>query len=118
MANTNSIDRPRSLRQALDQHMAGRVLRAARTVAPDGRFGDRKVFISAIWEALQVQDQLLVEGSTLESFKEWLLVQNRLGTLELARLDLTPALSPAQFAHNQASETRTGSATFHCLVVE
>lgn len=80
---------------------------AAKVKAP-GRFGDRKVFVSALWQ--RVGNTL---GMSLDAFKQWLVVQHRAGVLQLARADLVAAMDPDLVA---ASEIRFGNATFHFLV--
>jgi hypothetical protein len=47
-----------------------------------GRFGDRKVFVSALWR--RVGRTL---GMSLDEFKQWLLAQQRTSALQLARAD-------------------------------
>ena len=73
-----------------------------------GRFGDRKVFVSALWE--RVGDEL---GMSLAEFKQWLVAQHRAGTLRLARADLVAAMDPELVA---SSEIRDRIAEFHFVV--
>lgn len=81
--------------------------------ARDGVFGDRKVFISTIWDALHA----LPRWSTLDryDFKAQLVEAHRKRELVLARADLVAAMDPELVA---ASETRADGATFHFVVRE
>jgi hypothetical protein len=81
--------------------------------ARDGVFGDRKVFISTIWDALHA----LPRWSALErdDFKAKLVEAHRKRELVLARADLVAAMDPEFVA---ASETRADGATFHFVVRE
>ena len=77
--------------------------------ACDERFGDRKVFISAIWT--QLAD---TRGSlTLNEFKARLILALRAGHLELARADLVGAMPAAVVT---ASEIRHRGAEFHFVL--
>jgi hypothetical protein len=58
MATTNS----------LDAYLADEVNRVASLVPADGRFGQRKVFVAALFAALQVQS-LACEGCDLADLK-------------------------------------------------
>jgi hypothetical protein len=91
---------------------ADEVLRAAGETR-DGWFGDRKVFVSAVWDQLR-------QGSrwsqvTFDDFKHRLLAAHRAGELVLARADLVAAMDPAQVA---ASEIAADGASFHFIVKE
>ena len=81
--------------------------------ARDGIFGDRKVFISTIWDALHA----LPRWSALDrdDFKAQLVEAHRKRELVLARADLVAAMNPELVA---ASETRADGATFHFVVRE
>jgi hypothetical protein len=86
---------------------------AAARAATDGVFGERKVFISTVWDALRrtpAWAQL-----ALDDFKTQLVAAHRDRKLELARADYTPAMDPALVA---ASEIAVGSAAFHFIVRE
>jgi len=89
---------------------AGAVAAAART-AEDGVFGDRKVFIAAVWRGLRAPWAEL----TLDAFKQRLLDAHRAGQVSLARADLVSAMDPALVA---ASEAASGDARFHFVVRE
>ncbi len=81
--------------------------------AHDGVFGDRKVFIVSVWNALR--RQATWSSLTLAEFKQRLVTAHRDGKLVLARADLVAAMSPELVA---ASETRTDGASFHFIVRE
>jgi hypothetical protein len=89
---------------------------AVRSVARDARdglFGDRKVFISSVWDALRATAPW--SRLDLDDFKARLVSAHRSRELELARADLVAAMDPALVA---SSETRTDGATFHFIVRE
>ena len=76
-------------------------LAAAR--AEEGRFGDDRVFIAAVWRELDSE-------LSLDEFKRHLIEANRTGLVRLTRADLIPAMDPEQVS---ASETHYLNATFH-----
>lgn len=78
--------------------LAAAVLATAARVPASGRFGDRKVFVSAIWGALP---EAVRDGLSLDSFKGQLFVANRLGLLVLARADLVAAMPAASVTASQ-----------------
>jgi hypothetical protein len=86
---------------------------AAGAVPPDGRFGDRKVFISAVWHELRRSPRW--SAVTLDELKARLVAAHRAGELTLARADLVAAMDPALVA---ASEITADGASFHFLVKE
>ncbi len=88
------------------------VKRIARTINR-GLFGERKVFISTIWDALRCEPQWA--SLTLSEFKTRLVVAQRSGDVELARADLVAAMDPQLVA---ASETRGDGASFHFIIRE
>lgn len=88
--------------------LAGEVAAIASAVHDDGRYGERKVFISAIWQRIRTRP--IAHGLTLDSFKDLLMQANRADLLRLHRADLVSAM-PAQ--HVADSETTHLSATFH-----
>ncbi|HEX3478152.1 MAG TPA: hypothetical protein VHT91_24190 [Kofleriaceae bacterium] len=88
------------------------VLRAADAVV-DGWFGDRKVFVSAVWDQLRRDPRWA--GLGLAGFKAELVAAHRAGALTLARADLVAAMDPAQVA---ASEIAVDGASFHFIVKE
>jgi len=83
------------------------------TGRPFGRFGDRKVFIAAIWRALEEDDRM--EGVDEPTFKRALLAAQRGGDLVLARADLVAAMDPEEV---MASEIEDRGATFHFVLDE
>jgi hypothetical protein len=91
---------------------AADVLRAAGETA-DGWFGDRKVFVSAVWD--QLRRARGWSAVTLDEFKRRLIAAHRAGELVLARADLVAAMDPATVA---ASEIATDGASFHFIVKE
>jgi hypothetical protein len=129
------VDAPRTelgaLREALVRMwLAGRAVSEAPTSAPEPRslvadaqaaanaaragvFGERKVFISSVWEALRAMPAWA--SLELDELKAGLVAAHRGGELVLARADLVAAMDPALVA---ASETRTDGATFHFIVRE
>jgi hypothetical protein len=91
---------------------ANEVLRAAGAVH-DGRFGDRKVFVSALWHELRNDPRW--SALTLDELKARLVAAHRAGELTLARADLVAAMDPELVA---ASEITADGASFHFLVKE
>lgn len=81
--------------------------------AREGLFGDRKVFISEVWE--QLRRTTAWAGITLDDFKTQLLAAHRSGDVVLARADLVAAMNPTLVA---ASETTANGASFHFVVRE
>jgi hypothetical protein len=88
-------------------------VRSAARDACDGVFGDRKVFISRVWDALRATPAW--SGLALDDFKARLVSAHRKRELELARADLVAAMDPTLVS---ASETRTDGATFHFIIRE
>jgi len=84
------------------------VRHAVAAVKGPGRFGDRKVFVAALWQ--RVGRKL---GMSLDEFKRWLFSQHRAGALQLARADLVAAMDPKLVAN---SEIRVPGAEFHFVV--
>jgi hypothetical protein len=89
---------------------AGDVMRAAGATS-DGWFGDRKVFVSAVWDQLRREPRW--SQLALAEFKDRLVAAHRAGELTLARADLVAAMDPALVA---ASEIAADGASFHFLV--
>jgi hypothetical protein len=88
-------------------------VRAVADAAREGVFGDRKVFISAVWDALRALPAWA--SLELDELKARLVAAHRDGELVLGRADLVAAMDPARVA---ASETRAGDATFHFVLRE
>ncbi|HSR97717.1 MAG TPA: hypothetical protein VLM79_11735 [Kofleriaceae bacterium] len=86
---------------------------AAAGVAREGRFGDRKIFVSAVWDQLRTDPPWA--ALALDDFKARLVAAHRAGELTLARADLVAAMDPALVA---ASEIAADGASFHFLVKE
>jgi len=79
-------------------------------VPEGGRFGTRKVFVSAIWGALVARGY---RTTGFEGFKAQLVAAQRAGLLSLARADLVAAMPAATVA---ASEIAQDGATYHFVV--
>jgi len=94
------------------QSFAADVQRAARSAAT-GRFGDRKVFVAAVWDELRRDPRWA--AITLDDLKARLVAAHRAGELALARADLVAAMDPALVA---ASEITADGASFHFVVTE
>jgi hypothetical protein len=91
---------------------ADAVLSAA-GAARDGWFGDRKVFVFAVWDELRKRSPWA--AIALDDFKARLVAAHRAGELTLARADLVAAMDPALVA---ASEIAADGASFHFIVKE
>lgn len=85
-------------------------LAALATVPASGRFGADRVFVSALWRAL---DRAAFDGLTLDGFKTALVAAHRAGKLTLVRADLVAAMNPATVA---ASRIAVLNATFHLVL--
>lgn len=98
---------------AVDLQAFARAVRAAAAeVTGEGRFGDRRVFIAALWRRVARGD---LAGLGLADFKRRLLDANRAGDLSLARADLVDAMDPALVAE---SEIRDLGSSFHFVLDE
>jgi hypothetical protein len=84
------------------------VLATLPAIYDEGRFGDRKVFISALWDRVGA-----AVGMSLPEFKRWLIKQHFQRRLVLARADLIAAM-PYELV--ERSETKIDGATFHFVV--
>jgi hypothetical protein len=91
---------------------ADEVLSAAEATR-DGWFGDRKVFVSPVWQQLRRDPRWA--AVTLDDFKARLVAAHRAGELTLARADLVAAMDPELVA---ASEITADGASFHFIVKE
>jgi len=94
----------------LAPRFAADVQAVARTMR-DGVFGDRKVYISSVWD--QLRREPAWSAISLDDFKTRLLSAHRAGDLVLARADLVAAMNPSMLAR---SETIADGATFHFIV--
>jgi hypothetical protein len=99
--------------EAVTPSFASDVLSAADSAPLDGRFGDRKVFVSAVWHELRRNPRW--PAVTLDELKVRLVAAHRAGELTLARADLVAAMDPELVA---ASEITTDGASFHFIVKE
>lgn len=100
--------------EAISFNLAGfaEAVREAARAVPTGRFGDRKVFISHVWNALQ--ERRAFPGMDEQEFKRHLGEANRAGLLALSRADLVEAMDPQDV---RSSETPYLNATFHFVQV-
>jgi hypothetical protein len=85
-------------------------VREAAQATTTGHFGPSKIFISHVWQTLQVRGTF--PGMTEAEFKSRLVEANREGLLALSRADLVEAMSPDDV---RESETHYLNATFHFL---
>lgn len=74
-----------------------------------GRFGDRKVFINAVWARVSPH----FPGMSMASFKDKLVHAHRDGLLQLARADLVQAMNQDAV---EESEILSGVSSFHFIV--
>lgn len=88
-------------------------VREAARRADEGRFGDRQVFISAVWRQLRAND--VFGGLPLDEFKQRLVEAQRAGLLALAPADLVAVMDPALVAE---SETQNLEARYHFVLQE
>lgn len=88
-------------------------VRHAARASQRGVFGERKIFISAVWDELRRTGRW--STLSLADFKRRLLDTQREGSLELARADLVAAMDPHLVAE---SETLADGASFHFIVRE
>jgi hypothetical protein len=84
---------------------------AAARVPPSGRFGARKVFVSAVWEALPKAVRV---RQSLDRFKAQLFAAHRAQLVSLARADLVAAMPAGLVAASQLEPDR--GVTFHFVV--
>jgi hypothetical protein len=88
------------------------VLNALRDIHDEGRFGNRKVFIAALWDRIGRQ-----VGMSLLELKRWLIEQHRQRRLELARADLIAAMPYDMVRRSEAhTEGAHSGATFHFVI--
>jgi hypothetical protein len=73
--------------QAIEDHPLPVVIGSLSKIQGQGRFGDRKVFVAALWDL--VGDRI---GMSLSEFKDWLFRQHHASRLTLARADLVSAM--------------------------
>lgn len=95
-------------RQVADADPLRVVKEAVETMPPSGRFGD-KVYIASAWKRGRGQ----LGKITLTEFKRWLIDQNRMNHLVLARADLPDAMNRKLV---EESEIRSLGSTFHMII--
>jgi hypothetical protein len=78
-----------------------------------GRFGDRKVFIGALWR--QFRTSPAFDGMTLEQFKDRLVEAQKQRLLVLARADLVSAMDPKEVAQSEWVDP-DGGRSYHFVV--
>jgi hypothetical protein len=91
----------------------GRFAERVRAAADDPqarRYGDSKVFIGSVWQALRADSEIGKLGEA--GFKRWLVEAHRQGALVLGRADLVAAMDPRDV---RASETQHQNATYHFI---
>jgi hypothetical protein len=99
------------IRQALQDPLPI-VVAALATIHGDGRVGDRKVFIAALWDRVGGKIHM-----SLSEFKRWLIEQHRRQRLVLARADLIAAMPYDMVRRSEAqTEGDYAGATFHFVV--
>lgn len=85
------------------------VLAALPVIHGEGRVGDRKVFIAALWDHVGGAIHM-----SLPEFKRWLIEQHRRQRLVLARADLIAAMPYELVSRSEAkTEGNYTGATFH-----
>lgn len=102
---------PPSVRPTSEPDLLAVVRDVIPRVGAEGRFGEEKVFVSAIWRTAE-RDRRVGDYS-LDRFKSWLLDANRRGHLALARADLVSAMDAQLVAD---SEIHDRGATFHFVL--
>lgn len=98
-ATTATYDLPR---------FADAVRKLAAASPQASRFGQHKVFISALWQQSQADPSF--PRMSLDQFKQQLVEANRQGLLQLSRADLVQVMNPTLVAE---SETHYLGCTFH-----
>jgi len=84
---------------------------AVMRVPESGRFGSRKVFVSAVWEALPAGERA---RQNFDGFKAQLFAAHRAQLLSLARADLVAAMPIALVAASEMEPDR--GVTFHFVI--
>ena len=97
---------------ALGIEAFAQVVREAAARADSGRFGDRKVFVSALWRALSADDPRFA-SRTIEEFKARLVEANARRHLTLARADYVAARDPVEVARSHIENLNSD---FHFVV--
>jgi hypothetical protein len=91
---------------------ARRVQAAARSCT-EGRYGDNKVFVNHVWNALEKAPEFQNMGLT--GFKHRLAEANNARLLDLSRADLVQAMDPDDVKNSEVSYL---NATFHFIRIE
>ncbi len=102
-----ATESPRVAPRVQQEDLLARVRRALPGVRGEGRFGDRKVFVSSLYDAVGPE-------MTLDAFKRWLVQRHKARDLTLARADLVAAMDPDLVARSEISHTPP--ATYHFVV--
>lgn len=91
---------------------AAALRRAALAVPLEGRFGERKIFLAAVWDELRRAPAW--QELSLADFKARVLAAHRAGEVSLARADLVGAMSP-QLVERSEVTTAAGDAVHFLL---
>lgn len=83
-----------------EHEVAAGFLVAARSIRGAGLWGDRKVFVAALFDALGASQVM-----TLAEFKGVLLSLRNAGLVDLARADLVGSMPAAMVARSEIQET-------------
>ena len=97
----------------LEEGDLGRFAQRVRAAADGDQarcYGDNKVFIGSVWQALRADSEIGQLGEA--GFKRRLVEAHRRGALVLGRADLVAAMDPHDV---RASETRHQDATYHFI---
>ena len=101
---------------AITQRFSQDLLSVLKDVGDEGRFGGRKVFLKHAYVALEISRGEVPTHYGLDAFKKICVAAQQNGHLQLARLDLMPALSAEKKEACQASEIRYLNAEFHTII--
>ncbi len=88
-------------------------------LSSDAMYGDRKVFLYSLYEAISYNERLVgCAPMSWEVFALAIVQANRQRICTLARLDYTEGLSEQQLTLKDASLINDLGSDFHCIVVE
>lgn len=93
-----------------DDYLLSVVREAVPLIHGSGRFGDRKVFLSALWKGTKGKTEM-----TLDQFKQWMVAQHMKRNVVLARADLVAAMDPELVKASEVVHP-LGGATYHFVV--
>jgi hypothetical protein len=96
--------------EPLDLGRFAQRVRAAAEAPEARRYGDNKVFIGSVWQALRADSEIGKLGES--GFKRCLVEAHRRGALVLGRADLVSAMDPREV---RASETQHQDSTYHFI---